>query len=173
MLGAFGAVLLLGVSAAPSPSLNELIQQGQAYIGHGQIREAISSFQAASTLDPTHSLPHVALGVALVQAGQLEQGELAYMDALVLSNLPHNQPYVQSAWINLGLVRYKIGKGLATSNKPLAQLKYAEAESSFKQAISSAPQVKNADAHQQMGIMQQLQDKHNEGKTTVQCMGRC
>jgi tetratricopeptide (TPR) repeat protein len=139
-------------------------------MGQREIEQAIRSFQEASTLDPTHSLPHIALGVALLEAGNFEQSELAYEDALALGHLPQNQPYVQPAWLNLGLLRYKMGQSLAISDKTLAQTKYADAETSFANAISSAPNVKSPDAHQQMGIMQQLQDKHDEGATSAVSM---
>ena len=101
------------VSAQPRgrvPSFNELLQQGQVFMGQQQMQQAMGAFSTAVEIDPQSAVAHMMLGVAVEQLGHNEQAENEYTKSLKLGeNDAQYAAYRGTVAYNLGLVLKRRG----------------------------------------------------------------
>jgi tetratricopeptide (TPR) repeat protein len=118
------------------------VAAGNSALGSQDIERALLSFEQAHQLSPMHVLPHIMLGVVLMQIGQLDSSEQQYAAAINLMQHAHNVPYGEAVFFNAGLCRLKLGK-------------YQEAADALESAARIAPSntqiwLNAAQAHDQI-----------------------
>jgi Flp pilus assembly protein TadD len=142
----------------------EALEEGNAALAKREFAHAVHSFKHAQTIDPTHALGRVMMGVVLVELRDFVQSEQEYIAALKMQ--PTAAPYMQAMHFNLGICRYKLGQLLDSARKAEAFPKFLEAESSFLESIEAQPN--HAESHQHLGILMKLRGKGKEAGEFMQ-----
>jgi tetratricopeptide (TPR) repeat protein len=116
-------LVLLLLSLANVPRFEDwdlALQEGNRWLARRELDAAEDAFRQSSILNPSHYLPHLSLGAALVELGKFDEAETSYTAALAI------KPRDFHAHFNMGIA-------LARANK------FARSISHFQVAVSETP----------------------------------
>jgi predicted Zn-dependent protease len=99
-----GAITLGELQGITKEEQRKIAEQGQIFLGAGQLDDAYTVFRGLLALDPRDPYYHLAIGAIAQERKELEEAEHWYSSAL------HIRPRMGPAWVNRGEVRILTGR---------------------------------------------------------------